>query len=273
MKKAILWILAFIITLSTAVYQRITGPTYPIHGKTELSGRNISYELPRTHETGKNCPVTIDTMDPEIAGYLIYKRLNTADHWTTILMERKDNQLIAEIPSQPPAGKLEYKIILSSPTEEQSLTGEEPAIIRFKGHVPLGVLIPHVFVMFLAMLFGVRAGLEALRKNSNPRLLAIITTALLIAGGFILGPLVQKYAFGTLWSGFPLGTDLTDNKTLIALIGWIAALLAGRKGQPARKWVLAASLIQFIIFLIPHSLLGSEFDYSKIDPGSSNIRP
>lgn len=272
MKRAILWILAFIITLSTAVYQRMTGPTYPIRGKVELNGREITYELPRTYETGKDCPVTIETKDPDIAGYVIYKRLNTADHWTTILMERKENQLTAEIPSQPPAGKLEYKIILSSSIEEKSLTGEDPVIIRFKGHVPLGVLIPHVFVMFMAMLFGIRAGLEALRKDSNPRLLALITTALLVAGGFILGPLVQKYAFGVLWSGFPIGTDLTDNKTLIALIGWIAALLAGRKGQPARKWVLAASLIQFIIFLIPHSLLGSELDYSKVDPGSSRLK-
>lgn len=273
MKKTILWILAFIITLSTAVYQRITGPTYPIRGTVELNGRDISYELPRSYETGIDCPVSIETADPKIAGYLIYKRLNTADHWTTILMERKDNQLTAEIPSQPPAGKLEYKIILSSPTEEKSLTGEEPVVIRFKGHVPLGILIPHVIVMFLAMLFGIRAGLEALQKDGNPRLLAIITTALLIAGGFILGPLVQKYAFGTLWAGFPLGTDLTDNKTLIALIGWIAALIAGRKGQPARKWVLAASLIQFIIFLIPHSLLGSELDYSKVDTMNRNFKP
>jgi len=29
MKKFILWFLAFVITLSAAVYQRMTGPTYP----------------------------------------------------------------------------------------------------------------------------------------------------------------------------------------------------------------------------------------------------
>jgi len=259
--------------LSTAVYQRMTGPSYPLRGKIELNGREISYRLPRTHETGKDCPISIETADPEIAGYLIYKRFNTADHWTTIIMEKKDSHLTAEIPFQPPAGKLEYKIILSSPYQEKSITGEEPVVIRFKGHVPTSVLIPHIFVMFAAMLLGIRAGLEALRKEGNPRLLAVLTTAFLVVGGFILGPLVQKYAFGVFWDGFPLGTDLTDNKTLIALIGWIAALIAGRKGNPARRWVLAASLLQFIIFLIPHSLLGSELDYSKIDTGSSSIRP
>ena len=39
---------------------------------------------------------------------------------------------------------------------------------------------------------------------------------LLAVGGFILGPLVQNYAFGELWTGVPFGWDLTDNKTLIA---------------------------------------------------------
>jgi hypothetical protein len=76
---------------------------------------------------------------------------------------------------------------------------------------------------------------------------------------------VQKFAFGALWTGFPFGYDLTDNKTLIAFIGWIIAIIAGRNGRPARGWVLAAAILLLIIFLIPHSLLGSELDYSEMD--------
>ena len=41
------------------------------------------------------------------------------------------------------------------------------------------------------------------------------------------------------------------------------ALIAGRKGKPARGWVLAAAILLLIVFLIPHSLLGSELDYSE----------
>jgi hypothetical protein len=40
---------------------------------------------------------------------------------------------------------------------------------------------------------------------------------------------------------------------------WIAALVAGRKGRPARGWVVAASAVTLFINLIPHSLFGSEF--------------
>jgi hypothetical protein len=119
--------------------------------------------------------------------------------------------------------------------------------------------------MFSAMLFSARAGLEALRSKSNPRKLALWTTGLLFVGGFILGPLVQKFAFGALWTGFPFGYDLTDNKTLIAFIGWLIAIFAGRKGKPARGWVLAAAILLLIVFLIPHSLLGSELEYSEME--------
>ncbi len=43
------------------------------------------------------------------------------------------------------------------------------------------------------------------------------------------------------------------------------ALIAGRKGRPARPFVIAASLVTLLVFLIPHSLLGSEYDYTKPD--------
>ena len=273
MKKAALWILAFLITLSTAVYQRRTGPTYPINGKTTIANTLIRYELLTTHETGIDCPVQIEVQNPEISGVVLYKRHKTSDLWTSIPMERQENTLVGALPSQPPAGKLQYKVVLSHQGEDTSLTGEKPVIIRFKGAVPLWALIPHVIIMFLAMLFSARAGIEALRPKSNPRTLALWTTGILFVGGFILGPLVQKFAFGALWTGFPFGFDLTDNKTLIAFIGWVIALIAGRKGKPARGWVLAAAILLLIIFLIPHSLLGSELDYTDTTTPQSILLP
>jgi hypothetical protein len=83
---------------------------------------------------------------------------------------------------------------------------------------------------------------------------------MLIAGGMILGPLVQKYAFGDLWTGIPFGWDLTDNKTLIAVFAWILAVVMNRKkDRPA--YTIAAAVILLLIYSIPHSLFGSELDY------------
>lgn len=273
MKKVALWILAFFITASTAVYQRLTGPTYPLQGRTTIKNSEISYRLPRTHETGKDCLVQIQTQNPDIEGTLLYKRHKTTDPWTEVAMEKLENSLAGALPYQPPAGKLEYKVFLSYEGRQTSLSGKNPVIIRFKGRVPLWILIPHVAVMFLAMMFSARAGLEALRPHSNPRKLALWTTGVLFVGGFIFGPAVQKMAFGSLWTGFPFGYDLTDNKTLIAFIGWIVAVIAGRKGKPARGWVLAAAILLFVVFLIPHSLLGSELDYSNVSASQATSLP
>jgi hypothetical protein len=266
MRKTLLWILAVIITLAAAFYQRMTGPTYPYRGKADVGGAEVKFKLPRSAENVKDCEVSIKAPAADIAGTVEYKRYKTEDPWTEIPMDRKDDKLVAFLPKQPMAGKLAYAVLLLKDEKKVSLTGEDPIIIRFKGVVPMAVLIPHVLIMFLAMLFSTRAGLAALDRKINPRKLALWAAALLFIGGFILGPLVQHFGFGPYWTGFPLGFDLTDNKTLIAMIGWIIALIAGRKGKPARVWVLAAAILLLIVYTIPHSLLGSELDYSKLNP-------
>jgi len=265
MKKVLLWILAFLITAGSAVYQRMTGPTHPLDGKIELGNEEISFTLERAQERVGDYVIRIEAEDPGISGYVTYQRFKTNEPWTNVPMSRENSSLSAALPEQPTAGKLAYLVYLTYGQESVSLSGEEPIIIRFKDVVPDFLLIPHILVMFLAMLLSTRTGLEALRKDSNPRKLALWTAGTMFVGGLILGPLVQKFAFGEWWTGFPFGIDLTDNKTLIAMIVWAIALFAGRKNKPARGWVLAASLITLIIFLIPHSLLGSEFDYSQLE--------
>ena len=261
MKKAAIWFLTLLITLFTAGYQRVTGPSYPLRGKVRLNHTQIKYKLERSHETNKDYKLQLSVPNSEISGFIFYKRYKTADPWTQIPLTRESDFLFGLLPSQPPAGKLEYKVFLTTSTEEISLTGEKPVIIRFKGHVPAGVLIPHILIMFSAMLISTRAGLEALRPNKNPRKYALWAFALLFVGGMVFGPFVQKMAFGSFWTGFPFGFDLTDNKTLIGLVGWLVAVIAGSRGKPARGWVLGASILLLLVFLIPHSLLGSELKY------------
>lgn len=268
MKKFAFWFIAFIITVATAFYQRMSGPTYPLGGKVALADSVIHYRLERSHGGKEDHEVAIQVENCDVTGSVQYKRHKTDDPWTTLPMLRKEDFLTAELPHQPPAGKLEYRVIFNYQEKEISLTGDRPVIIRFKDDVPLIILIPHVIIMFLAMLFSNRAGIEALRSKANPRKYALWTLVLLFIGGMILGPLVQKFAFGALWTGFPLGYDLTDNKTLIALIGWIAAVIAGRGRKPARWWVLGAAILLLVVYLIPHSLLGSELDYSQMSPSS-----
>ncbi len=265
MKRTILyWIIAFIITIASAIYQRTTGPTYPISGKIELNGKEIPYKLKRSDETIANHRVLIKTNDPLVKGYVEWKRHKTTDNWTRVDMIYQDDTLSAEIPVQPPAGKLQYRVYLQDLQKSSILPNEGPAIIRYKGPVPTVFLILHVILIFSAMLFSTRTGMETFSPQPKFNPLIYWTVGLLLTGGLIFGAILQKYAFGAFWTGWPFGTDLTDNKTAIAFISWILALIAVKKSPNPKKWILSASIITLIIFLIPHSLLGSELDYSKI---------
>ncbi|MFQ5584400.1 MAG: hypothetical protein ACE5GL_08210, partial [Calditrichia bacterium] len=116
---------------------------------------------------------------------------------------------------------------------------------------------------FLGMLYSNRAALEAFDPRGNAYRYMMLTIVFLVLGGLLFGPIVQKYAFGEFWTGVPFGYDLTDNKTLIAVVGWVLAWIKNRKGRDGRGWILFAAVLTLVVFLIPHSVLGSELDYTK----------
>lgn len=264
-KKLLFWIIALIITLGGVYYQRVTGPTYPLSGSAYLNQDEIKYRIERSHSSSSDYIISIKAEDSSILGELRWKRFKTNDEWTYEKMEFKNGKLNATLPKQPPAGKLQYQIKLRNKTNQISIPAESPLVIRFKGDVPPVILIPHIFIMFLVMLLSTRTGLEYFNEKPELKKFTFWTLGLLFIGGMILGPLTQLYAFGELWTGIPFGIDLTDNKTLIAFIGWIAAAIAIYKSKNPKRWILAAAVLLLIIYSIPHSVLGSELDYSKLN--------
>jgi hypothetical protein len=264
--KKTLWFVAILITLSSAVYQRLTGPTHPVRGEILLSGSSVSYKLLRSSTVDKNATIKIFAPDSSITGYIRYKRYKSYDEWTISDLVRDRDQLIAQLPKQPPAGKMIYSILIQKGQETISLTKDKQVVLRYKGGVPLWVLLPHVFFMFFAMLYSNRTGLEALDSKGNAKRYMYWSIALFFIGGLILGPIVQKYAFGSFWEGIPFGYDLTDNKTLIAMLGWIIAWIMNRKQNDKRGWMILASVLMLAVYLIPHSVLGSEIDYTQSQP-------
>lgn len=264
MKRPVLfWILAVVITLISLVYQRVTGPSYPVSGKVQLNGRTIAYRLDRSHPGETNAPVEIKTESQSITGILSWKRYKTDDQWTTVPMVFADGVLKAEMPHQPVAGKLLYRVELHEGDQQVALPGPDPIVIRFRGEVPIWIIVPHVFAMFCAFLFSARAGLEYFSKEPRFKNFIYLTLGFLMVGGFILGPLMQYFSFNVWWTGWPNGTDLTDNKTAIAFLAWLVAAIALPRAKNPRRWALAASIIMILVYLIPHSILGSEYDYTK----------
>ena len=261
LKKTLIWIIAIIITIGAAIYQRKTGPTYPKKAEISLNGKTINFQLPRSYVSGKDCPVEIKITDSNTKGSLFYKRFPVDEPYIEIKFKYENDTLKSFLPGQPPAGKLAYYLVLKDQKKETRIAKNNPVIIRFKGEVPVYALMPHIILIFLAMLLSNVTGLMAIWKIPGFRLYTLITFIVLIAGGLIFGPIVQKFAFGEYWTGIPKGWDLTDNKTLIASIGWLTAVIGNwKKDRPYLS--LVASILMLIIFLIPHSFLGSELNYT-----------
>lgn len=263
-RSVIFWIIAAVITIASAVYQRLTGPTYPVSGTSLVGDASVSYRLLRSHVIEEDAPVRLSTSDPAVRAVVHWKRYPTDDPFTVDTMQVQDGALVSSLPRQPKAGKVEYYI---EAVKEEAIVRIPPAgpiTIRYKGDVPIWVLIPHVLAMFTAMLLATRTGLEVFVAEPRYRTFTTWTLVILGVGGFILGPVMQWFAFDHWWTGWPFDDDVTDNKTLVAFLGWVVAAVAIRRAKRPAAWVIGAALLMLVVYLIPHSAFGSELDYSTM---------
>jgi hypothetical protein len=255
----LLWAAAVVVTLVSAVYQRVTGPTYPVRGHVVIGGSEVEYRFARTHETVADQLVRLHVPDPAVTGDVRWRRVPSSEPERVQPLVRRGDALEGRLARQPAGGKLEYQVRLMRPPE-LVVVPSRPVVTRFKDAVSVYVLVPHVLAMFLGMLWSTRAGLAAVTGGPT-RTLAWTTLALLVVGGFVLGPWMQYQAFGKWWTGVPFGYDLTDNKTLIAVGAWALAAWRVRGGRRAAIAVALAALVTLVVFAIPHSVWGTQIEW------------
>jgi hypothetical protein len=272
--SAALWIAAFLVAVLLAVFQRMTGPSYPARGSAELAGgESITYRLPRSDEGRGTLRVTIPRPHDDLDAVLEWRRFPTDEPYRELTMASDgEGRLVASIPGQPAAAKVEYRVVVSDRAGSTIVPADEPVVARYRGDVPAGVLIPHILAMFGSMLVSTRALFEVLRPGPlGGRRLILTSMGLLVVGGLVLGPIVQKFAFGAFWTGWPFGHDLTDNKTVIAFLAWLPATIAAARGVTSRTAVVLGWVVMMGIFLIPHSMRGSELDWSEMDSSEPQV--
>jgi hypothetical protein len=258
-------------TLGVLYYQRRTGPTRPMRVGYELQGESLKAKLVRSGTTGE--PAKVEVPARGVGGVLHWRRYPTDHPYEAQPMRTEGDQLVGTLPSQPPAGKVEYFVELQGDDSMRLPSAEEGTVVlRYKGAVPPWILAPHIILISLAILLGFRTGLSALLGRAGTKTLSWFTFVVLTVGGMILGPVVQLHAFGALWTGWPFGEDLTDNKTLVMWLAWlVAAIVVSRGGGVRQLWrramVIVALLVMLAVVLIPHSARGSELDYDQLDEG------
>jgi len=267
LKHFLFWTLAVLITISAAIYQKTTGPTYPVKIKVQIAGENFKLKLMRSQEIGTPCYVDLNIPDSTITATIFYKRYKVKEVWNQGAFQTRitdgKHVLSALLPEQPEAGKIAYYILLKKGNEEKWIRKEQAIVIRFKGAVPLWVLLPHILFMFSAMLLATITAIFVFDKDyANTKKYGILTFYALLIGGMILGPMVQKYAFSEFWTGIPWGWDLTDNKTLIAFVAWLIAFFLNKKKENPIAFLIA-TIVLYAIYTIPHSAFGSELNYES----------
>jgi len=260
--KYILWSLAIFMTIGASIYQKLVGPTHPDWMTTELNGVDYSYKLRRSNDGHEKAPVSIEVSDERVKAKIHYKHYPIIEGEEYIVEDfnRDGEILLAELPHQNAAGKLMYYVEFITENGSVFEKKDAPIVLRYRDPVPDWVLIPHIFFMFFAMMLSNLAGLKAMFKSDGYKKIGKYALMALVVGGFIFGPLMQKFAFGEFWTGVPFGFDLTDNKTLIAFLAWAFALWHGSKKENSRSVFIFAMLATLAVYLIPHSVLGSELD-------------
>jgi hypothetical protein len=262
MKNFAIWSLAILITLAAAVFQRSTGPTYPKKFKIETSQGEYKFKLKRSQTIGKECRIELKDAPTSLNGKIVYRPYPTDMEWQEKELVREGNSIYAVLPEQPAAGKIEYKLVLYEDENDKSIYHGQPVIIRFKGDVPAWFMIPHILFMFVAMLLSNLTGILVLFKDKRYKKYLRLAFYSLVLGGLVFGPIIQKYAFGHFWTGFPFGYDLTDNKTLIGIVFFAVAYFGNLKKD--RPWLAFAAVIGLLlVYSIPHSMFGSQLDYGS----------
>ncbi len=265
--SVVLWVVALVVTVALAGYQRRTGPSHPYRARVMVGEKALKSALPRSHGGEGGLEVRVDADGVAVVGgEILWRRYPTAEPWRKLPMRREGRVLAGEIPHQPPAGKVEYRVVLHTASGPVSLPDGQSVVARFRGDVPAWLLVPHILCMFLGMLLATRGLLEVLAGGRERGRGAVLgATGLLVLGGLVLGPLVQLHAFGALWTGWPFGGDLTDNKTLIAILLWLPAAAAAWRRRQHPLLLAFGWAAMMAVFLIPHSMRGSELDWGQLE--------
>jgi hypothetical protein len=253
-------------------------------------GRKAVVEETKTHwmklrhtpieeaEVGSEALVDAETeVSPDTAHVEVYLYYRSEPHPYQVVQMNllEPGKYFAAIPTQSRGTLIEYyiearagsDIVVRVPRQDK-----KPGFsFYYKGVPNRALLVGHAALMFTSLFLFLLSGYLALRAIKNRRVamhvprLSFLGSVVFFISSFPLGMPLAYQRYGTPWTGFPVGSDLTDNKSLAIILYWAAAAFFYR-GSVFRKdpstdllpmrslpyVYLVGVLITITLFVIPH---------------------
>ena len=275
--------LAFLFTILLLAFTRKTTAVRSVPEVVAEQGILIEHNtVPK--QVGDEIPVISARVEGASEVRLVYK-IGKDGEYQSVKMSPKpgeENIFAAIIPHHPKSTKAWYFLedatvreggLVKVTLPERDSGQIRPVRLKFRGEVPLYIIIPHIVSIFAAIFFAtltlfsaieLKRGKTTLKKSVK---LCTVTLLFLFIGFFPFGWAMNYFAFGVLWEAFPFGRDVTDNKSQIMFVFWLFTLfmvkgtLWGKgetknlvSGRSYSTLVIVSFVATLLILTIPHSL-------------------
>jgi hypothetical protein len=239
---------------------------------------------PRKVTNGGNAVIrtTVKSTAPaDEQSVVLYYRIGL--DWTGLTMKPVGDEPVyeAEIPHQPRGTEVQYYIeVRTAAGSRLRLPPKAPDrlyVLSFQGIAPNWARIGHSLLLYsglvLTLIAAVLAYLVIKGRSgllSKIPFLVSASAVLYFVGGILLQMVVSWYVDARLWSGFPVGSNGDDTRSLVIVLFWslIAFLTHTRlfrlqdesaviRGNQLAGLVIGGGVLTLVLFLLPSTLSGS----------------
>lgn len=187
-----------------------------------------------------------------------------------------ENRYSCEIPRQEKGTAVKYFLEITTPSGSKIYfpqNAEEEGkyyTLVFKGKYNKFLWSIHVALTIIAIILFVVAAYFAFKHIrsgypiSKTLWLGVTAFLLFFLGIFPIGMIVEYQVFGTVWDGWPFGSDFTNTKAFILFIYWLATLFMVKNSifkkeeknliadRVFASLVIIGAIVTVALFIVPH---------------------
>lgn len=262
--------IAFVLTIVLLGIAKKTSTRHPTEYTERIGEITVSHTTV-TEDFGEGPVLDMTASSTEGLTSIAYFASSEGSSYQADTLTLTESGFTGKLPVLPKGKRWYYHIdIIKDGQVVAKLPPNGDQFIKFKGHVPAYVLVPHIFCMFATVFFGLLTVFSAFDfkrgKGELSRSVRYLlwTVIFVFVGGFPLGYWVAYLAFGQGWGGIPIGWDITDNKTVIIFLFWFVTLILARKGLKGGRMAVSSGtylaltiismIVSLVLFMVPHSI-------------------